>query len=55
VRIFDGDSYRLLDTINYSEDADNVRYDQGANGFMLATAAALLGPWTWLPESASMT
>jgi len=29
VRIFDGTSYALLKTIDYGDDADNLRYDAG--------------------------
>jgi DNA-binding beta-propeller fold protein YncE len=31
VRIFDGDSYALLKTLDYSDDADNLRYDPARN------------------------
>ncbi|HEY6119174.1 MAG TPA: hypothetical protein VIV66_04395, partial [Pyrinomonadaceae bacterium] len=27
LRVYDGDSFKLLDTIEIGEDADNVRYD----------------------------
>src|ERR1700747_1471111 len=31
VRIFDGSSYALLKTLDYGDDADNLRYDSGHN------------------------
>jgi DNA-binding beta-propeller fold protein YncE len=30
VKIFDGDSYKLIDTIKFPDDADNMRYDAAA-------------------------
>jgi DNA-binding beta-propeller fold protein YncE len=30
VKIFDGDSYKLIDTIKFPDDADNMRYDPAA-------------------------
>jgi YVTN family beta-propeller protein len=39
VKIFDGTSLQLLKTIQYGDDADNLRYDS-ASGFMWAMGAA---------------
>jgi DNA-binding beta-propeller fold protein YncE len=30
VKIFDGDSFKLIDTVKFPDDADNLRYDAGA-------------------------
>lgn len=63
-RIFDSKSYRLIDTLRFSSDADNIRYDaswkqvyvgygEGALGMIDATTNKLLGeiPLRGHPES----
>jgi hypothetical protein len=63
-RIFDGNSYKLLSTVNFSTDADNIRYDasqhriyvgygEGALGILDATTGQRLGdsPLRGHPES----
>lgn len=43
LRIFDGSSYNLLDTINFAEDADNLRYDPQARDLYVGYGAGALG------------
>lgn len=41
--VFDGSSYKLLDTIHFSSDADNVRYDADANQIYVGYGEGALG------------
>ena len=43
VRIFDGTSYALLKTIDYGEDADNLRYDPGRKRVYVGYGSGALG------------
>lgn len=42
-RVFDGSSYRLLATVNFASDADNVRYDAAANQIYIGYGEGALG------------
>jgi DNA-binding beta-propeller fold protein YncE len=42
-RIFDGDSYKLLKSLDFKEDGDNVRYDAAARRIYVAHEAGGLG------------
>jgi YVTN family beta-propeller protein len=42
-RIFDGDSYKLLKSVDFKEDGDNVRYDAAAKRVYVAHEAGGLG------------
>ncbi len=42
-RVFDGKSYKLLSTINYTSDADNVRYDAAQNQIYVGYGEGALG------------
>ncbi len=42
-KVFDGSSYKLLVTINYSSDADNVRYDATQNQIYVGYGEGALG------------
>jgi DNA-binding beta-propeller fold protein YncE len=42
-RIFDGGSYRLKDTIRFSSDADNIRYDDAAKQVYVGYGEGALG------------
>lgn len=46
VKIFDGTSLQLLKTIEYSEDADNLRYNAHTNAFTSASGAERSAKWT---------
>ena len=41
LRIFHGSSYQLLKTIEYGDDADNVRYDAAQGQVYVGTASEL--------------
>ena len=43
VRIFDGSSYAALKTLDYGDDADNVRYDSGHKGVYVGYGNGALG------------
>jgi len=43
VRIFDGSSYALLKTLDFGEDADNLRYDSGRKRVYVGYGAGALG------------
>jgi YVTN family beta-propeller protein len=43
VRIFDGTSYTLLKTVQYGEDADNLRYDSGRQRVYVGYGGGALG------------
>src|SRR6266566_5575240 len=43
VKIFDGDSYKLIDTIKFPDDADNMRYDQAAKRVYVGYGEGALG------------
>lgn len=43
VRIFDGTSYSLLKTLDYGEDADNLRYDAGRQRVYVGYGGGALG------------
>src|SRR5947209_19492714 len=43
VRIFDGSSYALLKTIDYGDDADNLRYDSGRQPVLVGYGSGGLG------------
>jgi hypothetical protein len=43
VRIFDANSYKLLSTLNYGEDADNLRYDPVHKSVYVGFGAGALG------------
>src|SRR6516162_1481446 len=43
VRIFDGTSYALLKTIEYGDDADNIRYDAGKQTTFVGYGSGALG------------
>jgi len=43
VRIFDGTSYALLKTLDYGEDADNLRYDAGHQSVFVGYGGGALG------------
>lgn len=43
VRIFDGTSYALLKTIDYGDDADNLRYDAGKQTTVVGYGSGALG------------
>ena len=43
VRIFDGTSYTLLKTIEYGDDADNLRYDPGKQTTVVGYGSGALG------------
>ncbi len=41
--IFDGESFRLIDTVKFSEDADNIRYDPGTKRIYVGYGNGALG------------
>jgi len=43
VRIFDGSSYTLLKTLDYGDDADNLRYDAGRQSVLVGYGGGALG------------
>jgi len=43
LKVFDGTSFALIRTVDYSGDADNVRYDAGAKQIYVGYAAGALG------------
>ena len=43
VRIFDGSSYALLKTLDYGDDADNLRYDSGRKRIYVGYGSGALG------------
>ncbi|HJZ65675.1 MAG TPA: YncE family protein [Candidatus Acidoferrum sp.] len=43
VRIFDGSSYALLKTLDYGDDADNLRYDSGGKRVYVGYGSGALG------------
>jgi len=43
VRIFDGSSYALLKTLDYGDDADNLRYDAGQQRILVGYGGGALG------------
>src|SRR6266852_6888856 len=43
VRIFDGSSFQLLKTLNYGDDADNLRYDAGPQRVYVGYGSGALG------------
>src|SRR6516225_6815799 len=43
VRIFDGTSYALLKTVDYGDDADNLRYDSGPKRVYVGYGSGSLG------------
>jgi hypothetical protein len=43
VRIFDGSSYAPLKTLDYGDDADNLRYDSGRKGIYVGYGSGALG------------
>jgi len=46
VKIFEGTSFQLLKTVEYGDDADNLRYDSDTTGFMSDSAAERSERWT---------
>src|SRR5256885_14477971 len=43
VKIFDGDSYKLIDTIKFPDDADNMRYDPAAKRVYVGYGEGAIG------------
>jgi DNA-binding beta-propeller fold protein YncE len=43
VRIFDGDSFKLIDTIKFPDDADNMRYDPAAKRVYVGYGEGAIG------------
>jgi YVTN family beta-propeller protein len=43
LRVFDGSSYRLLKTIEFGDDADNVRYDAGQSHVYVGYGSGAFG------------
>ena len=43
VKIFDGDSYKLIDTVKFPDDADNMRYDAAAKRVYVGYGEGAIG------------
>lgn len=43
VKIFDGDSFKLLDTVKFADDADNLRYDANAKRVYVGYGEGAIG------------